>query len=140
LDGTSVPENWPKKKLSPDNRNLFINRMVARSNGDEFPETSSVKIYSKETIERTTGRFCCNRRGRKVLRMGGKDENLYRTSGCNNRSLALRKTFGRFKSEWEPSSRIVPIRVSKWVRKFGRCFIRTSPLLGEVQNKMLIRD
>jgi len=42
---------------------------------------------------------------------GEKDENRNRTSSCNNRSLALRRTFGRFESEWELSSRIVPIRV-----------------------------
>jgi len=33
---------------------------------DGLPETSFVKIESKETIERTTGRLCCNKHYRKV--------------------------------------------------------------------------
>lgn len=38
-------------------------------------------------------------------------EKLIRKASHNNRSLALMKTFGLTKSEWEFSSRKIPIRV-----------------------------
>jgi hypothetical protein len=77
-----------------------------------------VKIYSKETIGRTVGRFCCNRQFLKIWGWEN-DRNVIRSASCNNRSLALRKIFGLSKSEWEHLTRIVPIRVLYWLKIFS---------------------
>lgn len=61
--------------------------------------------------ERTARMYSCNRLYTKAKGWEKWLEKPDGTASYNNRSLKLRKTFGLTKSEWEPSEKIVPIRV-----------------------------
>jgi hypothetical protein len=56
---------------------------------DGLPETSFVKIGSKETIERTTGRLCCNKHYWKVQGWEKRLKSPIKQSGkCGNGKVA----------------------------------------------------
>ncbi|MEI8114680.1 MAG: hypothetical protein WCI54_13680 [Bacteroidia bacterium] len=73
---------------------LFTKQLIERPVQGGQPEASSVKIDSKEKIGRTSGGGCCNRQFQKDKGWERRLKMPNRTPGCNNRSLALKKTFG----------------------------------------------
>ncbi|MDP2339219.1 MAG: hypothetical protein Q8N05_22725 [Bacteroidota bacterium] len=58
------------RRLSSDDRKLFTQRLIERPVSGGSTGASFVKIESKETIGRTTGRLCCNRQFLKVQGWG----------------------------------------------------------------------
>jgi hypothetical protein len=61
-----VPENQSELKIIFGFLKALHCNSAARLNKMSAIEASSVKIYSKETIGRTVGRFCCNRQFLKI--------------------------------------------------------------------------